>query len=87
MINIQVCIVWAANNFALRISGDIIQTHRQFAFIEGAKSPESLEYWKEKEKLYGEEEVKTLIYKLFAITGEGLDYTNLDKWFDQNKKK
>ena len=34
-------------------------------FICGAKSPESLEYWKEKEKLYSEEEVAKIVNKAF----------------------
>ena len=34
-------------------------------FIVGAKSPESLEYWKEKEKLYSEEEVAKIVNKAF----------------------
>ena len=35
------------------------------AWLEGAKSPESLEYWKEKEKLYSEEEVAKIVNKAF----------------------
>lgn len=57
-------------------------------WLEGAKSSESLEYWKEKEKLYTEEEVKRLIT---LATREGvfrgnnaLDYCN--RWFELNKK-
>ena len=39
--------------------------NRQSSFIAGAKSPESLEYWKEKEKLYSEEEVAKIVNKAF----------------------
>ena len=35
------------------------------AWLEDAKSPESLEYWKEKEKLYSEEEVAKIVNKAF----------------------
>ena len=54
-------------------------------FIAGAKSPESLEYWKEKEKLYNETEIRNLIM-LWDSEG-GVDWREVDKYFEQNKKK
>ena len=62
-------------------------------FIAGAKSPESLEYWKEKEKLYSEEEVYNILeqsmkdcYNNELDSHYSGDYKNLKKWFDFNKK-
>ena len=54
-------------------------------FIAGAKAPESLEYWKEKEKLYNETEIRNLIM-LWDSEG-GVDWREVDKYFEQNKKK
>lgn len=59
--------------------------NRQSNFIAGAKSPESLEYWKEKEKLYTEEEVKELTYNAMKKVA----YTPLivwQEWFNQHNK-
>ena len=59
--------------------------NRQSNFIAGAKSPESLEYWKGKEKLYTEEEVKELTYNAMKQVA----YTPLivwQEWFNQHKK-
>ena len=61
----------------------------------GAKSPESLEYWKEKEKLYSEEEVKALLnkgigeaisYPEHFVTGICFDSSLFNRWFNQHKK-
>ena len=54
-------------------------------WLEGAKSPESLEYWKEKEKLYNETEIRNLI--MFWDSEGGVDWREVDKYFEQNKKK
>lgn len=63
------------------------------SFIAGAKSPESLEYWEEKEKLYSEEEVYNILeqsmkdcYNNELDSHYSGDYKNLKKWFDFNKK-
>ena len=62
----------------------------QRMFLTGAKSPESLEYWKEKEKLYSEEEVIILLqtyrFDLSAGKTPSIGDTTGD-WFEQNKKK
>ena len=55
-------------------------------FIAGAKSPESLEYWKGKEKLYTEEEVIELLNDFF-YNHVNKQTANIDMWFNQNKKK
>ena len=59
-------------------------------FMAGAKSPESLEYWKEKEKLYTEEELKEYAEKFAHFIQlenrpEGI-LTGWHQWFNQHKK-
>lgn len=59
-------------------------------FTAGAKSLESLEYWKEKEKLYSEEEVKEYAEKFAHFIQlenrpEGI-LTGWHQWFNQHKK-
>ena len=44
----------------------IIAQEKYNGFIIGAKSPESLEYWKEKEKLWTNQEVYNLFTEYFA---------------------
>ena len=64
------------------------------SFIAGAKSPESLEYWKEKEKLYSELDVMNYMYDYTEYIGQCLldsktesQILPVKQWFDQNKKK
>ena len=64
--------------------------NRQSNFIAGAKSPESLEYWKEKERLYTEEELKEYAEKFAHFIQlenrpEGI-LTGWHQWFNQHKK-
>lgn len=83
----------AADNHAKvrRYKGDEYDYHNRYnAFIQGAKSPESLKYHKEKEKLYTEEELKYYAERFAHYIQqekrpEGV-LTGWHKWFKQNKK-
>ena len=63
--------------------------NRQSNFLAGAKSPESLEYWKEKEKLYTEDEVKEYVFMAYNLrTTDGCvrSTNSFIDWFNQHKK-
>ena len=66
----------------------IIAQEKYNGFIIGAKSPESLEYWKEKEKLWTNQEVYNLFTEYFADNGRGeYEREPFNQWFELNKKK
>ena len=68
----------------------VLAQEKYNGFIIGAKSPESLAYWKDKEKLYSEEEVKKLTLIAMQEAQDKIHcypYEYHDKWFEQNKKK
>lgn len=63
----------------------VLAEEKYNGFMIGAKSPESLEYWKEKEKLWTEEEVLTKIKDF----NQDLLHNKIgvvDQWFNQHKK-
>ena len=64
----------------------VLAQEKYNGFIIGAKSPESLEYWKEKEKLYTEKEIVLLLQNLITAYIKGEVFSEKD-WFEQNKKK
>lgn len=56
------------------------------AFITGAKSPETKEYWQQ--GMYTEEEVKDLLDKHTDIVWVPEGYSKIfPEWFEQNKNK
>ena len=64
----------------------VLAQEKYNGFIIGAKSPESLEYWKEKEKLYTEKEIVLLLQNLITAYIKG-EVSSEKDWFEQNKKR
>ena len=60
--------------------------NRQSNFMIGAKSPESLEYWKEKEKLWTNEEVEKFWKEYVKYSSQGCIFESDVEWFNQHKK-